>query len=729
MYITTFVFWIGIGHAGTLISAILYLFRAKWRTSIYRGAEAMTIFAVMTAGLFPLIHLGRMWLPYWLIPYPNQRYLWPGFRSPLLWDVFAISTYFTISAVFFYVGLVPDIAALRDAATGIKRRIYAVLALGWQGTDRQWRHYRRAYGLFAALATPLVLSVHSVVSWDFAMALVPGWHSTLFAPFFVDGAIFSGFAMVLVLLLPMRHFFKLHPYIQDKHLDAMGKLILVTGLVLTYFYICEAFTSWYSGDHFEKASLFWRVTGTYAWALWLMYFCNCLVPLVFLSRKARVHVVTLYVVSIFVLIGMWFERFNIIVPGLGHDFYPYTWGTYYPTVTDTAIIIGSFAWFFILFLGAMVFVSHVFAPHPLFFNPVESARLAASAQAGAYQALEGEFQEAWAERRDRARELLERVKLAGSAHLSLRRFSKGMVQRVGIARALVIEPSVLLADEPTGNLDSTTGGEVLTLLAEAVAERRRGVERGALEAVVGERRHRPPPRRRRGAVTGRGPGQQRRPAVQLGGAVAHRPADHRRPPAVAEQAQVADWPRPGRPRLLTGPVGQHQPGAGRRQQLREPRPVPGAVADLHHHRQPVRPAGEQPRQAQPGDGGQPVRPGGVVVGQVQVPGGTVVVGQARPATRPLEQPVDHGGGGVHAWRVEDRAQLRLDGGDRGGAGLVEADRPLLTVVGQEPPQDGGDQRRVPDPEVHQVDGEPDGPIRLLVLDDGIHARRVGSTNW
>jgi Ni/Fe-hydrogenase subunit HybB-like protein len=351
MYITSFVFWIGIGHAGTLISAILYLFRARWRTSVFRAAEAMTIFAVMTAGLFPVIHAGRMWFAYYLLPYPNQRDLWPNFRSPLVWDVFAISTYLSISTVFFIVGLVPDVAALRDTSTGWRRRIYAMLSLGWEGSHSQWRHYRRAYGLFAALATPLVLSVHSVVSWDFAMALVPGWHSTLFAPFFVDGAIFSGFAMVLMLLLPMRHFFKLHAYIHDKHLDAMGKLILVTGLVLTYFYICEAFTSWYSGDHFEKSSLFWRVTGTYAWALWLMYFCNCVAPLILFSRRARTSPTILYVVSILVLIGMWFERFNIIVPSLGHGFYPYAWGIYVPTPVDTMIVIMSFAFFFLLFLG------------------------------------------------------------------------------------------------------------------------------------------------------------------------------------------------------------------------------------------------------------------------------------------------------------------------------------------------------------------------------------------
>ncbi len=351
MYITTFVFWIGIGHAGTLISAILYLFRARWRTSIYRGAEAMTVFAVMTAGLFPMIHAGRMWFAYWLLPYPNQRYLWPNFRSPLVWDVFAISTYLTISVVFFCVGLLPDIAAIRDASTGWRRKIYGVLALGWEGTDRQWRHYRRAYGLFAALATPLVLSVHSVVSWDFAMALVPGWHSTLFAPFFVNGAIFSGFAMVLVLIIPMRRFWNLYAYITDRHLDAMAKLILVTSLVLTYFYASEAFTAWYSGDRFERASLFWKATKTYAWAFWLQYVCNSLAPLVLFWKRARTHTPTLYVVSILVLIGMWFERFNIIVPSLGHDFNPYAWGIYVPTLTDTMIVIGSFAWFFILFLG------------------------------------------------------------------------------------------------------------------------------------------------------------------------------------------------------------------------------------------------------------------------------------------------------------------------------------------------------------------------------------------
>jgi len=351
LYITNFVFWIGIGHAGTLISAILYLFRARWRTSIFRAAEAMTIFAVMTAGLFPIIHLGRLWFVYFMFPYANQRYLWPNFRSPLMWDVFAISTYLSISTVFFIVGLIPDLAALRDRSQGWRRRIYGLLALGWEGSHGEWRHYRRAYGLLAALATPLVLSVHSVVSWDFAMALVPGWHSTLFAPFFVDGAIFSGFAMVLLLVLPMRHFFHLHDYIQDRHLDALARLLLVTSLVLTYFYACDLFTAWYSGDHIERASLVWRATGRYAWALPLQYACNSVAPLVLFWKGPRTSPATLSVVSVLALVGMWFERFNIIVPSLAHDFYPATWGIFIPALVDSTITVASFAWFFLLFLG------------------------------------------------------------------------------------------------------------------------------------------------------------------------------------------------------------------------------------------------------------------------------------------------------------------------------------------------------------------------------------------
>ena len=351
LYITNFVFWIGIGHAGTLISAILYLFRARWRTSVFRAAEAMTIFAVMTAGLFPLIHVGRLWFAYFLFPYPNERYLWPNFKSPLIWDVFAVSTYLSISTVFFAVGLIPDIAALRDGTVGWRRRIYGWLCFGWEGSHRQWRHYLRAYGLLAALATPLVLSVHSVVSWDFAMALTPGWHSTLFAPFFVDGAILSGFAMVLVLVLPMRYYFRLQAYLTERHLDALAKLLLVTSLVLTYFYACDMFTSWYSGDVFERGSLAWRLTQTYAPLLVTQYVCNSVVPLLLFWRHARRSTPILFAVSVLVLVGMWLERFNIIVPSLGHDFHPYTWGLFAPAAIDTIITIGSFGFFFLLFLA------------------------------------------------------------------------------------------------------------------------------------------------------------------------------------------------------------------------------------------------------------------------------------------------------------------------------------------------------------------------------------------
>jgi len=371
-YITNFVFWIGISHAGTLISAILRLVNAGWRRPVTRCAEVITAFALMIGAMFPIIHLGRPWLFFWLMPYPSERQIWPNFRSPLVWDFFAISTYLTISVVFFIVGLVPDIAAIRDRSTGLKRKIYAVCALGWEGSDSQWRHYRRAYGLLAALATPLVLSVHSVVSFDFAMALVPGWHSSLFAPFFVDGAIFSGFAMVLILIIPMRAVFGWHAYITDRHLDAMAKLTLVTSLVLTYFYLCEAGTAWYSGEHYERASLFARAFKSYKYTFWLQYICNSLIPLVLFWRKARTNLVILYVVSIFVLIGMWLERFNIIVPGLGYDFYPYTWGLYLPRLVDSTITVASFAWFFLLFLGfirvmpslSIVEVKEVL-PHPL----------------------------------------------------------------------------------------------------------------------------------------------------------------------------------------------------------------------------------------------------------------------------------------------------------------------------------------------------------------------------
>jgi len=349
--ITNFVFWVGIAHSGTLISAILFLFRAQFRTAVYRVSETMTVFAVMTAGLFPLIHLGRVWYFYYLVPYPNERFLWPNFRSPLVWDFFAISTYFTISSVFLYVGLIPDIAVARDRArTRFRRRLYGTLSLGWQGTDSQWRHYNRAYLFLAGLATPLVLSVHSVVSWDFAMAIVPGWHSTIFAPYFVAGAIFSGVAMVITLVLPLRKAFKLEDYIDEYHLDRLAKLLLLTSSIVFYSYMVEIWTAWYSGSPYERAVFWDRLFGQYAWAGWIMYTCNCFIPLSLWFKRVRTSWFWMFIVSIFVNIGMWFERFVIIVQSLAHEFEPFGWDYYKPTWVEMAITAGSFAWFLMWFL-------------------------------------------------------------------------------------------------------------------------------------------------------------------------------------------------------------------------------------------------------------------------------------------------------------------------------------------------------------------------------------------
>jgi len=350
VYITTFVFWVGIGHAGTLISAILFLTRSRWRTGIYRAAEAMTIFAVMTAALFPAIHVGRAWYAYWLFPYPNQRQLWQNFKSPLMWDVFAVSTYFTVSTVFFFIGLVPDMAAVRDATKGLTRKIYEVMCLGWRGTDRQWRHYMAAYGFFAALATPLVLSVHSVVSWDFAMADTPGWHSTLFPPYFVAGAIFSGCAMVITLMIPLTKLFNLEDYIHIWHFEHLAKLCLFTGGILTYAYSTEYFIAWYSDNPYEWGVFVDRVVGKYWWVFWTMVICNCVSPLPWYFKKVRTSYVGLFVISIFINIGMWFERFNIIASSLAHSFDPGAWVYYLPTYIEWGIMLGSFAWFFTWFL-------------------------------------------------------------------------------------------------------------------------------------------------------------------------------------------------------------------------------------------------------------------------------------------------------------------------------------------------------------------------------------------
>ncbi|CAM2066938.1 Polysulfide reductase NrfD [Sulfidibacter corallicola] len=349
VYITDFVFWVGIGHAGTLISAILFLFRAKWRNAIFRSAEAMTIFAVLTAALFPLIHVGRVWVAWWLIPYPNQRELWVNFRSPLLWDVFAINTYFSVSAIFFCIGLIPDVAAIRDKARGMRKTIYTFMSLGFDNSNHQWRHYMAGYGFFAALATPLVLSVHSVVSWDFAVSIVPGWHSTLFAPYFVAGAVFSGMAMVMTILIPFRSIFKLEKYLTTWHFDMMSRLVMLTGSIVTYSYLTEYFIAWYSDDPFEMFIFYERAFGKYQLPFMLMFGCNCVIPLLLWFRGIRTNLKALWVITIFVNIGMWFERFNIIVSSLAQEFDPYSWGWYVPSWVEMGITLGSFCWFFMWF--------------------------------------------------------------------------------------------------------------------------------------------------------------------------------------------------------------------------------------------------------------------------------------------------------------------------------------------------------------------------------------------
>ena len=349
--IINFVFWVGIGHAGTLISAILFLFRQTWRTSINRFAEAMTIFAVICALIFPGIHIGRWWFAYWLFPYPNQMGMWPNFRSPLLWDVFAVSTYFTVSLLFWYVGLIPDLATLRDRArTRLRHTVYGLLALGWNGSNRNWQHYERAYLLLAALATPLVLSVHSVVSFDFAVSMLPGWHTTIFPPYFVAGAIFSGFAMVVMLAVPSRQFFGLKDVITLRHLENMNKIILATGSMVGYAYLVEFFIAWYSGNRYEHFTFVNRALGPYAWAYWIMVTCNVITPQLFWSKRIRTTPLAMMIVVVFVNVGMWFERFVIIVTSLHRDYLPSSWGYYTPSWVEWLTLLGSFGLFFTLFL-------------------------------------------------------------------------------------------------------------------------------------------------------------------------------------------------------------------------------------------------------------------------------------------------------------------------------------------------------------------------------------------
>jgi len=351
VYIITFVFWVGIGHAGTLISAILYLFRAGFRTTIYRAAEAMTVFAVMTAGLFPIIHIGRPWKFFWLLPYPNWRLLWPQFKSPLVWDVFAILTYLTISTTFLFIGLIPDIAVLRDREKNpTKKAILSALSFGWRNSEAEWRHFVRAYLFLAAFSTPLVLSVHSVVSFDFAMALTPGWHTTIFPPYFVAGAIFSGFAMVWTIIIPIRKWWKLEHYVTLNHLDATAKMVLFTSLVVGLAYMIEFFIAWYGGVEAEQTYFWNRVFGQWWWAAWIMLTCNMILPLSLFSQKLRRNPSWLWILSIFINIGMWFERFVIVVPSLSHEFEPWQWSGYMPTWVDYGILLGSFGWFFMWFL-------------------------------------------------------------------------------------------------------------------------------------------------------------------------------------------------------------------------------------------------------------------------------------------------------------------------------------------------------------------------------------------
>ena len=348
--ITNFVWWIGIGHAGTLISAILLLFKQAWRTSINRFAEAMTLFAVACAGIFPLFHTGRPWLAYWLFPIPNTMAVWPQFRSPLIWDVFAVSTYATVSALFWYVGLVPDVATLRDRAQGkFAQRIFGIMSLGWRGSARHWHRYETAYLLLAGLSAPLVVSVHSVVSFDFSVSVLPGWHTTIFPPYFVAGAIYSGFAMVLTLAIPMRAVYGLEDFITMRHLQNMAKVMLLTGLIVAYGYGIEAFTAWYSQSYYEGFMMLNRINGPYWVQYWALIFCNVIFPQLLWFKSVRMNVPLLFVISIVVNIGMWLERFVIIVLSLHRDFLPSSWGMFRPTFWDWSTYIGTIGLFLTLF--------------------------------------------------------------------------------------------------------------------------------------------------------------------------------------------------------------------------------------------------------------------------------------------------------------------------------------------------------------------------------------------
>jgi Ni/Fe-hydrogenase subunit HybB-like protein len=403
--IVNFVWWIGIGHAGTFISAFLLLLRQDWRTSINRFAEAMTLFAVACAGMFPLLHLGRPWVFYWLLPYPNTMLLWPQFRSPLVWDVFAVSTYATVSLLFWYVGLIPDMATLRDRSKSrVGRSVYGILAMGWTGAARHWHRYQIAYLLLAGLAAPLVISVHSIVGMDFAAAQVPGWHSTIFPPYFVAGAIFSGFAMVITLAIPLRAVYGLRELITLRHLDNCAKLMLVTGLIVGYGYATEAFMGWYSGSPYEIYVTTSRAIGPYRLAYAALIFCNIVVPQLLWFRKIRQYVPVLFVIALIVNVGMWLERYVIVITSLHRDFLPSSWGMYYPTFWDIATFVGTIGLFLCMF-----FVFLRFLPVISIFEMRELVKETTDEQLGnahattdhhelASTAMEEEEEEVWRER-------------------------------------------------------------------------------------------------------------------------------------------------------------------------------------------------------------------------------------------------------------------------------------------------------------------------------------------
>jgi molybdopterin-containing oxidoreductase family membrane subunit len=385
--IINFVWWIGIGHAGTLISAILLLLRQQWRTSINRFAEAVTLFAVANAGLYPLLHVGRPWLDYWMFPYPNTMNLWPQWRSPLIWDVFAISTYATVSLLFWYIGLIPDLATLRDRTQSRFGRIaYGLFALGWRGSARHWKRYEQAYFLLAALSTPLVVSVHTIVSFDFAVSVVPGWHSTVFPPYFVGGALFAGFAMVLLIAIPLRRIFGLQDFITMRHIRNMSLIMLVSGLVVAYGYFTEGFTAWYSGNIYEIQTLLVnRFTGPYAPLAWGMVFCNVITPQLLWFRRVRTNTVAVWVISFIISIGMWLERFVIIVMSLHRDFIPGAWGMYAPSFWDIAMYTGTIGFFLLLmllFIRTLPVIS-IFEMRELLERTEDEAEARAAAQAAA----------------------------------------------------------------------------------------------------------------------------------------------------------------------------------------------------------------------------------------------------------------------------------------------------------------------------------------------------------